>query len=313
MQLPLPPFSVPTYLQLELSADRPSPLYIQSPDSVHLPYEPSHVKFQRLLNFLLLPPQLEQVLGFGTVMCLDAWLYTFTILPLRFCKALWILLVWVTYSALREVRELVGYVMVGTRRFWLRRISKLNIRTSLSVKLHSAFDRRIQTVSSKSSKKTENSSPHNAETSTAAVTPKLRRTSSTKQRTRLARRVSALKTNHKVDLLQGLLIIATCTILMKFDASRLYHSIRGQAAIKLYVIYNVLEVGDRLFSALGQDILECLFAPETLDRKPNGRSKVFRPLWMFALALVYCVVHTCLLYTSPSPRDRTRSRMPSSA
>ena len=25
------------------------------------------------------------------------------------------------------------------------------------------------------------------------------------------------------------------------------------------------------------------------------------------------VMHTCLLYTSPSPRDRTRSRMPSSA
>ena len=26
-----------------------------------------------------------------------------------------------------------------------------------------------------------------------------------------------------------------------------------------------------------------------------------------------CVVSSCLLYTSPSPRDRTRSRMPSSA
>ena len=25
------------------------------------------------------------------------------------------------------------------------------------------------------------------------------------------------------------------------------------------------------------------------------------------------VIHRCLLYTSPSPRDRTRSRMPSSA
>ena len=25
------------------------------------------------------------------------------------------------------------------------------------------------------------------------------------------------------------------------------------------------------------------------------------------------IAHTCLLYTSPSPRDRTRSRMPSSA
>ena len=27
----------------------------------------------------------------------------------------------------------------------------------------------------------------------------------------------------------------------------------------------------------------------------------------------FLVVHSCLLYTSPSPRDRTRSRMPSSA
>ena len=27
----------------------------------------------------------------------------------------------------------------------------------------------------------------------------------------------------------------------------------------------------------------------------------------------YNVLHPCLLYTSPSPRDRTRSRMPSSA
>jgi len=28
---------------------------------------------------------------------------------------------------------------------------------------------------------------------------------------------------------------------------------------------------------------------------------------------VYGQTYTCLLYTSPSPRDRTRSRMPSSA
>ena len=27
----------------------------------------------------------------------------------------------------------------------------------------------------------------------------------------------------------------------------------------------------------------------------------------------YSIVYACLLYTSPSPRDRTRSRMPSSA
>ena len=32
-----------------------------------------------------------------------------------------------------------------------------------------------------------------------------------------------------------------------------------------------------------------------------------------ALSLIFAVFLTCLLYTSPSPRDRTRSRMPSSA
>ena len=30
-------------------------------------------------------------------------------------------------------------------------------------------------------------------------------------------------------------------------------------------------------------------------------------------AINYCLSKACLLYTSPSPRDRTRSRMPSSA
>ena len=38
--------------------------------------------------------------------------------------------------------------------------------------------------------------------------------------------------------------------------------------------------------------------------------------WVAAVPLVLCLVDLswgCLLYTSPSPRDRTRSRMPSSA
>lgn len=81
-----------------------------------------------------------------------------------------------------------------------------------------------------------------------------------------------------------------------FDASRMYHSIRGQAAIKLYVIYNVLEVFDRLFSALGQDVLECLFSKETLERDEYGRSKILRPLWMFCLALAYNVIHATALF-----------------
>jgi hypothetical protein len=54
---------------------------------------------------------------------------------------------------------------------------------------------------------------------------------------------STLSSYHKADLLQGAVIICSCIILLKLDASRMYHAVRGQAAIKLYVIYNLLEVG----------------------------------------------------------------------
>ena len=37
------------------------------------------------------------------------------------------------------------------------------------------------------------------------------------------------------------------------------------------------------------------------------------PLWAIASLTVVMAAYICLLYTSPSPRDRTRSRMPSSA
>ena len=49
---------------------------------------------------------------------------------------------------------------------------------------------------------------------------------------------------------------------------------------------------------------------------PPRTGKPGRPKASYKVAppgLTYAVVENCLLYTSPSPRDRTRSRMPSSA
>ena len=57
-----------------------------------------------------------------------------------------------------------------------------------------------------------------------------------------------------------------------------------------------VKVCDRLFSALGQDVLECLLSKEVLERKPDGRSKVLRPLWLFVLALCYNLMHATALF-----------------
>ena len=53
--IPLPPLSLPTYLQLELSSHRPSPLYLHRSATSDFPYESSKVKIDRLKNFLILP------------------------------------------------------------------------------------------------------------------------------------------------------------------------------------------------------------------------------------------------------------------
>lgn len=49
-------------------------------------------------------------------------------------------------------------------------------------------------------------------------------------------------------------------------------------------------------SALGQDIFECLFSDETLERDVDGRSRILRPLGMFILALIYNVIHAAALF-----------------
>lgn len=270
--IPLPPLSIATYLQLELSSQRPSQLYIHRAANNDFPYESSRVKIERLVNFLMLPPHLEGVLWFGTLACLDAWLYTFTILPLRLLKSFYILgQSWIT-NLMKEINFVSNFIYNGTGRMWRRRRS--------SVVPHSSRK-------SSAAESSEQSAPSHGLSQHRKPTRHHQRTKSVP---------STLLPDDKADMLKGLLIICTCLILLRLDASRMYHWIRGQAAIKLYVIYNLLEVCDRLFSAIGQDVLECLFSREALERKPDGHSKILRPLWLFLLALTYTVIHSTALF-----------------
>jgi hypothetical protein len=300
--MPLPPFSMPTFLSLELAGERPSPLYIYRPSTSDFPYESSAIKYQRLVNFLFLPPKLEGILGFGALACLDAWMHVLTILPLRFIIAVWILVKWWGSVVIKEARDIWSFVYSGLGRVWRRR--------------RRGTESQVPTPAANTPAEEHPPPPHSRRPSTSATpspnpvtmvrdssnsVPKLAMPEPRDKRLRYRHRrskstPSALLPSHKADILKGLLVISSCAVLMRFDASKMYHGIRGQAAIKLYVIYNVLEVCDRLLSAVGQDVLECLFSRETLDRNPDGRSKVMRPFYMFVLALVYNVAHATALF-----------------
>jgi hypothetical protein len=298
--LPLPPMSMPTFLSLELSANRPSPLYIYRATSDDFPYESSELKYQRLINFMKIPAKIEGILAFGALACLDAWMHTLTILPLRFLIAIGILVRWWGSVLIKEARDIWAFVFNGLPRVWRRR---RQTDAAASIPPTPAEEEPPSLSRKPSSNATATTTARqNGAVSTTFKFPELkdtrpRRTRNSRFRHRRTKSTpSALMPSHKADILKGLLIVFSCFVLMRFDASRMYHGIRGQSAIKLYVIYNLLEVCDRLLSAIGQDVLECLFSRETLDRNPDGRSKIMRPFGMFVLASVYTVAHATALF-----------------
>lgn len=107
-----------------------------------------------------------------------------------------------------------------------------------------------------------------------------------------------------------------CYSMMSYvDYSMMYHLIRGQSVIKLYIIYNMLEVqpddtyacasahgssssfpplccqvADRLFSSFGQDILDALYWTAT-EPKEKKRAHI-GVIPHFLMAVLYVCILT---------------------
>lgn len=169
------------------------------------------LKWERVSNFIAVPVWVEKMLLLGSLICLNCFLYVFTILPLRFALA------WA-----RWVRHAWVWVCTGEKRY--------------------------------------------------------------------------LYASNKCDILKGLLLVQTCYIMLRItDASKMYHSVRGQDVVKLSVIFSVLEIGDRLCGSIGQDILDALLSRHTLARRADGTHAYVRLAWYYALSLAYLVAHSLVL------------------
>ncbi|KAI5452657.1 hypothetical protein NCC49_000406 [Naganishia albida] len=180
-------------------------------------------KWERISNFLAVPAAIEKITLFGCLACLDAFLYNFTILPLK-------------------------AIFASVMMLWdASRLRRLRVPPSIS------------------------------------LSPILR---------------------------SLLVIIPTIVLSMTTDVSKMYHKVRGQDTIKLYVIYNALEIADKLCSAFGQDILDTLFSRETLEAawwndpstEPDSKRKRRRkreratPFFFFMLGLAYVHIHALVYF-----------------
>ncbi|XP_050233817.1 protein POLLEN DEFECTIVE IN GUIDANCE 1 [Mercurialis annua] len=96
-----------------------------------------------------------------------------------------------------------------------------------------------------------------------------------------------------------LIVLASGVALLgRTDISLIYHMIRGQGTIKLYVVYNVLEIFDRLCQSFGGDVMETLFNSAEGMANCSEESTRFW-IWRFicdqALAMAFSILHSFIL------------------
>ncbi|EOY01335.1 Tapt1/CMV receptor, putative isoform 2 [Theobroma cacao] len=98
----------------------------------------------------------------------------------------------------------------------------------------------------------------------------------------------------------GCFAVLACGVILleRTDISLIYHMIRGQGTFKLYVVYNVLEIFDKLCQSFGGDVLETLFysAEGLANCSPEKmRFWIRRFVLDQALAMAFSILHSFIL------------------
>ncbi|KAH1030649.1 hypothetical protein J1N35_042823 [Gossypium stocksii] len=98
----------------------------------------------------------------------------------------------------------------------------------------------------------------------------------------------------------GCFLVLACGVILlgQTDISLIYHMIRGQGTIKLYMVYNVLEIIDKLCQSFGGDVFETLFnSAEGLATcsQENMRFWIRRFVSDEALAMAFSILHSFIL------------------
>lgn len=90
------------------------------------------------------------------------------------------------------------------------------------------------------------------------------------------------------EFISAALILGSCFILISVDTSRVYHKIKGQNGIKLYMIFQVLEMAEKMVSAIGLDLYSTV-----LSSKLNKSRK--QMIGIYVASCVCQTIHSLIL------------------
>lgn len=106
---------------------------------------------------------------------------------------------------------------------------------------------------------------------------------------------SILKPAEMCDLLKGIILVSATYFMSYVDTSILYHTVKSQSVIKLYIFFNMLEVFDKLMSTFVCDVLDALFwtATEPIGSE-NGSKRQSSIIWHLIGSIACVVIHSHL-------------------
>ena len=205
-------FNIWSYLRVEMFG-------IGEPGTLEPPNQ-EHIE-----NFFLVPLHLESLIFLGFFICVDAFLYVITYLPIRVAFSL-ILLVQSVYNHIHT-----SYLSVVLP--FIFPPAKAAIQLPNALRFH-----RTQTY----------------------------------------------------DIMRGAMFFVGCVALRQINMSQVYHFIRGQSMIKLYVLTSMLEIFDKLLSSFGQDAFDALH----WHTRCNPRS--LKLLLTFVMVTTYVSLHALVYF-----------------
>jgi hypothetical protein len=178
-------------------------------------------------NFLSVPMGIERVVVFGFLICIDAYLYVFTFLPIRVAFST-MLLIWefnaYVYQKLKQHTPIIDIMGLGG--------------------LSTYFTGRV------------------------------------------------FHRTNAYDIMRALLLVLGAYALSFLHMSRVYHYIRQQTTIKLYVLTGMMEIFDKLLGSFGQDAFDSMYA---LTRSKTSPQKL---AISFVVALLYVILHSMVYFVT---------------
>lgn len=96
-------------------------------------------------------------------------------------------------------------------------------------------------------------------------------------------RMHNLSSSHK-ERTMAFVIIVACIILSELDTSKAYHRIKRQSSVKLYMLFGVLEMADKMLASMGQSLLS------VLSRNDTNRLLLQKTL-LLGMSIIYLVSH----------------------